>query len=406
MFEISLFSASLRHCGYCILHHFSIVTVKIYNINNTSTGKITYLINILKNKCAALTQRTVTSGFDGFVDTITKIIRDKPEQKPAIFFKTIKEFGNYILEKEGTSFSLELQEQNIKLGGNMPIMANALAQFGINVNCIGALGYPQNHTVFKAFPKNCRFYSFADPGTSTAFEFNDGKIMLAQMGSLNNLGWNKIKDIVGIDTLINLYRESDLISIVNWSEIDASTDIWKGIVKDVLPQYARPGKEQVAFFDLSDCSKRSNESISEALLLLKEFEKYTKVILSLNKNEARYIFQVLYNKDAYDDLTSLGERIFEKLKIDVLLLHSSKESVAFNKEGRSFCKSFFINNPVISTGAGDNFNAGFCAAQLSELNLELSLVFANSVAGFYVKNGISPRWTDVINFLEETRRFL
>ena len=52
------------------------------------------------------------------------------------------------------------------------------------------------------------------------------------MGSLNTLGWDKIKNIIGIDTLINLYKESDLLCIVNWSEIDASSDIWKGILKD------------------------------------------------------------------------------------------------------------------------------------------------------------------------------
>ena len=345
-------------------------------------------------------------GFDGFVDSIVKIIKNKPEQKPPTFFNTIREFGNYIIEKEGTSFSLELLEQNLKLGGNMPITANALGCLGMNVNCVGALGYPQTHTVFKNFPSNCRFYSFADPGTSTAFEFNDGKIMLAQMGSLNTLGWDKIKNIIGIDTLINLYRESDLLCIVNWSEIDASSDIWKGILKDVFSQYAKPGKKQISFFDLSDCSKRTSALISEALLLLKEFGQYTKVALSLNKNETRYIYKVIYNKDPGDDLSFMGERIFQKLKIDILLLHSSKEAVAFNNEGRFACATFFINNPIISTGAGDNFNAGFCAAQLLKLDLESSVVFANSVAGFYVKTAISPQLADAINFLEETKSAL
>jgi pfkB family carbohydrate kinase len=348
-------------------------------------------------------EKRVTAGFDGFVDIIAKIIRNKPEQEPPTFFNTIREFGNYILEKEGTSFSLELLEQNLKLGGNMPIMANALGKLGMNVNCVGALGYPQMHTVFKDFPSNCRFYSFADPGTSTAFEFNDGKIMLAQMGSLNTLGWNKIKNIIGIDTLINLYGESDLLCMVNWSEIDASSDIWEGILKDVFPHYAKPGKKQVAFFDLSDCSKRTSESVNEALMLLKEFGKYTEVGLSLNKNEARYIYQVMYNKEAGDDLSFLGERIFEKLKIDILVLHSPKEAVAFNNEGRSGCNSFFIKNPTMSTGAGDNFNSGFCAAQLLKLDLESSLIFANSVAGFYVKTGISPQLADAINFLDEMK---
>ena len=285
----------------------------------------------------------------------------------------------------------------------MPITTNALGRLGMSVNCVGALGYPQTHIVFKDFPSNCRFYSFADPGTATAFEFNDGKIMFAQMGSLNTLGWDKIKNIIGIDTLINLYKESDLLCMVNWSEIDASSDIWKGILKDVFPQYAKPGKKQIAFFDLSDCSKRTSESVSEVFILLKEFAQYTKVGLGLNKNEARYIYQVMYNKEPGDDLAFLGERIFEKLKIDILILHSPKEAFAFNDEGKFTCKSFFVNTPMMSTGAGDNFNAGFCAAQLLKLDLESSLIFANSVAGFYIKTGISPQLADAIKFLEESK---
>ena len=31
----------------------------------------------------------------------------------------------------------------------MPITANALGRLGMNVNCVGALGYPQTHTVLR-----------------------------------------------------------------------------------------------------------------------------------------------------------------------------------------------------------------------------------------------------------------
>src|SRR5258706_6941693 len=192
------------------------------------------LADSIRHKEQLLATKKVTAGFDGFIDTLAKIIRSK-EQQSIDFFNKIKEFGNYILEKEGSSFSLELQEISIRHGGNMPIMANALGQLGVQVNCIGALGYPQIHTAFKSLSPNCRFYSFAEPGTSAAYEFNDGKIFLASMGKLNITGWNEIKSRIGLETLIQLYKECDLISIVNWSEIDSSSEIWKGILKDILP---------------------------------------------------------------------------------------------------------------------------------------------------------------------------
>jgi len=362
-------------------------------------NQLSNLADTLKQREHLLAAKKVTIGFDGFIDTIAKIIHNKEEQSIA-FFNRIKEFGNYILEKEGSSFSLELQEISVRHGGNMPITANALGQLGIQVNCIGATGYPRIHPAFESISPNCSFYSFAEPGTSAAYEFNDGKIFLASMGKLNSTGWNEIKSRVGLDTLIQLYKECDLISIVNWSEIDLSSEIWKGILKDILPAYTGPHKKQIAFFDLSDCSKRTGKEISEVFSLLEEFSLYTKVILSVNRNEARLLHKVLYKKDSHDDLAQLGQSIFQKLQTNTLVVHSSKEAIAYNNEEMFKAGSFFTETPVISTGAGDNFNAGFCAAQLSALDMQSSVIFANAVSGLYIRTGASPMLKDVIRFFE------
>jgi len=361
--------------------------------------KIVHLASAIQNNGHHLARKKVTAGFDGFIDAIIKIIKKKQPKKISLF-TTIKEFGNYIIEKEGTSFSLEVEEHNKKLGGNMPIMANALGQMGISVNCIGALGYPHPHPIFKNLSQNCTLFSFADPGTATAYEFKDGKIMLAQMGELNTTGWEKIKELIGTDTLTRHYKESDLVCFLNWSEIDASTDIWKGLLKDVLPTYSDRSEKQIAFFDLSDCSKRSRESIAEALELIQEFGKYMKVVLGLNKNEARIIYQSLYNKKSKKDLFATGKKIFEKLTIEILVLHSAGEAMAFTNNEQVKVDSFFTSEPKMSTGAGDNFNAGFCTGQLLELDLESSVMLANAVSGCYIRKGISPPLPDIIHFLK------
>ena len=357
----------------------------------TETKKIAALISTIRKKRDELASKKVTAGFDGFVDTIVRIVRSKAEATP-VLFNHIKEFGEYILEKQAGSFSLEIEEISSKAGGNMPIMANALGRLGISVNCLGALGYPQTHPAFKEFPPRCRIYSFADPGTSTAFEFNDGKMMLAQMGALNKTGWNEIKNIIGIDTLIELYKECDMLCTLNWSEIDASTDIWKGLLKEVFAKLTG-NKNQIAFFDLSDCSKRSAGSIKEVFELLLEFAQHTKLILSLNKNETRIVCSALYDEDPGKDLEGAGKKIFEKIGSGILLIHTSREALAFDKEGIVRTQSFFIQDPLVSTGAGDNFNAGFAAAQLLDLDIESSLLMANAVAALYVKSGVASSLT-------------
>jgi len=242
----------------------------VTSFNDLPAERKAELITAVANSADGLKGKKITAGFDGFIDTIVKIIKEKDEQQGTTVFGTIKEFGEYIIEKQGASFSLELETETIKLGGNMPIMANALGRFGIPVNCIGTLGYPQVHPVLKNISSNCSLYSFAEPGSSTAHEFNDGKMLIAAMGAVNTSGWEKIVDLIGIDTLIGLYQESQLICILNWSEIDVSTDIWTGLLKSILPSY-KTEQKQVSFFDLSDCSKRNGEAITEALHLLNGF---------------------------------------------------------------------------------------------------------------------------------------
>jgi sugar/nucleoside kinase (ribokinase family) len=359
------------------------------------------LCDIIVRNEKTLATKTSTAGFDGFVDTIVRIIRSKEPGLPHTFFTTTSEFGAYIVGKGGTSFGLEVEERKIKLGGNMPIMAHALGTFGVHVNCIGALGYPEIHPVFKNISSNCHVYSFAGPGASTAFEFNDGKIMFAQMGELNSFGWEKIKQAVGLNTLLKLYESSDLLCVVNWSEIDMSSDIWKGVLKDIFPCYDTQSRNQTALFDLSDFSKRSPEAIREALGLIREFSVHARVTLSLNKNETRNIFELLYHQPPVDDFFEMGTQMFERLGVEILLLHSPKEAIAIDHNGVFSSPTFFVEQPKISTGAGDHFNAGFSAARLLKMDLRRSLVFANAVSASYVKTGVSPHLSEVAAFLSQ-----
>ena len=371
----------------------------ITSFNDLPAERKAELITAISHSTSALKGKKITAGFDGFIDTIARIIKDKEEHKDPAVFSTIKQFGEYIIEKQGASFSLELETQAIKLGGNMPIMANALGRFGISVNCIGTLGYPQVHPVLKNISPNCNLHSFAEPGTSTAHEFNDGKMLIAQMGAVNESGWDKIVEVIGIDTLIRLYNECQLMCILNWSEIDVSTDIWKGLLKSILPSY-KVNQKQLAFFDLSDCSKRSTGAITEALNLLNGFSQYTDVILSLNKNETGVIYRTIFNKNPAETLADTGTELFKKMSLHTLLIHTSKEVIAINKEQMVVMKTFFTPKPKMSTGAGDNFNAGFCAGLLLELDPELAIVLANAFSGFYVRTGVSAEAKDIIEFLQ------
>lgn len=362
-------------------------------------NKHTSLVQVLENNISKLSSKKVTAGFDGFIDTLIRTIKSKQNNEPE-FFSSINEFGNYILSKSSGNCSIEYEVIDTKLGGNMPITSNALGNLGVHVNCIGAFGYPHVRTIFNTLSKNCTLHSFTEPGIATAYEFKDGKIIFGEAKALNTVDWNELKHIIGIEKLIELFKESDLFCLLNWSEIDTSTSIWKGLLNDVLPAYKKE-KKQTIFVDLSDCSKRSKESILEMLSLLRSFAEYAKVILSINRNESRMIYKMACNENIPEDFKELCSELFTQLGIDMLVFHSSATSYVFTKNNCVEGESFFIKDPLFSTGAGDNFNAGFIAAQLLELDNEDALTLANAIAAQYIQSGISPTKDDTILFLEK-----
>ncbi len=237
---------------------------KEFSLTELLASKKDVLLPALKNCETQLQHKRITAGFDGFIDTIGGIIKKKQATQSPSFFKTIKQFGEYIISKQAASFSLEMEEHNVRPGGNMPIMSLTLANLGASVNCIGALGYPEINPVFSTLADSCELYSFAEPGYSTAFEFQDGKMFLAKMGALNKTGWKEIKDILGLEKIRSLFTDNDMVCLLNWSEIDASADIWKGLLADVFTTSPK-NKKQYIFVDLSDCSKRPKDAVVESI---------------------------------------------------------------------------------------------------------------------------------------------
>lgn len=355
----------------------------------------------LQNAAPVLASKKVAAGFDGFVDSIVKVVNYKTKNSGTVFFDTIGEFGSYISGKSGSGFSLESEEMVQKLGGNMPIMANAMGQMGISINCAGAFGVPTIAPAFAGMHSNCKLFSYTNPGFTTAMEFADGKIMLAQMTDLNHSDWDTIKKAIGLEKLTEIFTAADLVCLVNWSELDHSNHIWEGLLTDVFLKQETNLSDKQFFFDLSDCSKRGAEAIQSALKLIAQFSRYGKVTLSLNRNEANILYKSLINTDPPADLQLTGNELFTRLKTDTLIIHSSKISVAWNSKGTYLSEPDFITKPIISTGAGDNFNAGYCIAMLLGLDPEPALVMANTVSNIYIKTGESPGIDTLITYISK-----
>ena len=59
----------------------------------------------------------------------------------------------------------------------------------------------------------------------------------------------------------------------------------------------------------------------------------------------------------------------------------------------------FDPKPLITTGAGDHFNSGFCLGKLLGLTTQQCLLTGVTTSGFYVRTGQSPAVPDLASML-------
>src|SRR3954452_16070219 len=140
-------------------------------------------------------------GLDGFVDNIIAVVDKRHDLEKYDRVRTIDVLGDKIKGAAGQSSNYELVVTQQKLGGNGPIMANALAALGLDVTYVGNLGYPEIHPVFKPLADRAHVISIAEPGYTDALEFEDGKLMLGKHESLKDVNWDNLLGRVGKDKL-------------------------------------------------------------------------------------------------------------------------------------------------------------------------------------------------------------
>jgi sugar/nucleoside kinase (ribokinase family) len=347
-------------------------------------------------------QMTAFVGLDGFVDEILHVVDKREDAERYQRLPTIAKLAERLAGAAGRSTNIELVGQVTKLGGNGPIMANALASFGLQVTYLGILGYPNIHPVFSEFAKKARVHSIAEPGYTDALEFDDGKIMLGKHQSLKQMNWENILARFGRDKLAAGLGSADLVGFVNWTMLTYMSEIWSAVLKEICP--AMNGPRRKLFIDLADPEKRTDEDIARALELITAFQEYFDVILGLNEKEAHEIGCALDLKTADSSrgaLLSLSREIHARLKIDTVVIHPTAYALATGPDGTALADGPFTPKPSITTGAGDHFNSGFCLGKLLGFATEQCLLTGVTTSGHYVRTGQSPSIRDLAAMLRK-----
>jgi sugar/nucleoside kinase (ribokinase family) len=343
---------------------------------------------------------TAFVGLDGFVDDIVHVVDKRHNAQSFDRLPTIAKFSERLAGAAGKSTNIELVSQLTKLGGNGPIMANALAALGLKVTYLGALGYPAVHPVFASFCQRAEVHSISQPGLTNALEFEDGKLMLSQTAQLNDVTWANIQSRFGRDKFARHFGADNLIAFVNWTMIPFMSDLWQSLQTELCPGLGGP--RRMIFFDLADPQKRTREDITQALDLIRRFAAHFDVCLGLNEKEAGELSHVLglpIRPDSPEGLAALARDMIAKLGIQTLVIHPVTYALAVSGDVVDIVAGPHIQKPLITTGAGDHFNAGFCLGKLLGLENKMCVLTGVTTSGYYVRTAQSPAITDLAGML-------
>jgi sugar/nucleoside kinase (ribokinase family) len=340
-----------------------------------------------------------TVGLDGFVDEIIEVVDKRHAHDRYDSIDSIEELARKFAGAAGQSGNYELVVKQMKLGGNGPIMANALACLGVSVTYIGNLGYPNIHPVFAEFAKRTRVISVGEPAHTDALEFADGKLMLGKLTPLNDVNWDNLVSRVGREQLKQLMSNSQLIGMVNWTMLPHMSRIWAKLLDEAIPNRERHARK--LFIDLADPEKRTAGDVLDALKLLTRFQDQVDVILGLNLKESAEIADVLGLPGACDPEGAIEQTagaIRDALKLSCVVIHPRRGAAAATELHTARFDGPFVKQPKISTGAGDHFNAGFCLGAVLGMSLEESLCCGCATSGYYVRTADSPTAPQLAEF--------
>lgn len=343
------------------------------------------------SKKEIIQKKTVSIGFDGFVDLVIRPVEKRQDEKNCTYFPTIDKFGEKITSLAGRSGNIELIVNSTDFGGCGPHYANGLANMGVSCTCVGAMGYPEKNTVFALNP-NCKTISISEPGYSYVFEFGDGKIIMSDIEKISRLRWSDLIERISIDELVEIFDSADIITLVNWSYLVHFHEIYEKFLEIVMPRLSK--KDRKIYIDIADCAKRQPEEIKAALKMFGKYSAYAPTYLGLNKSEAMVMHSIL-GEGEYKGSLPIARAIKEFSGIGTVIIHPVDSSAAVFDGGEVEVEGILCEKPKKTTGGGDNFNSGFCAGLLGDLDIKSCLISGMTTSYLYVKNGHCNSFSDI-----------
>lgn len=343
----------------------------------------------------------ITLGLDGFVDEVWQVLAKRNSHTDYILFDKMQDFAKSVYDAGKGGYANEIIRKRRVYGGCVCNTGKAAGKLGCSLTMIGMFGKPALDPVFKEFQETYSLTSIADPAICQIFEFTDGKLMFPYVAETFDLNWQFLSNALPKEDLAAI-MDADIVSIGYWSQLPAFDELITGLCENFLIK----NRCRRIFFDFADIRKRTQESLEQTLKVLAKYNEKLPMTLSLNEHEANLLFSYMGKNFDWKNPGAVEEHIEyvrKKAGLDELIAHTPYFAAAATAgEGTATVMQRYCEDPIITTGAGDNFNGGYLAACLGEnkLNLAQRLFVGNATTGFYIRNGYSPDKTDLIGEME------
>jgi hypothetical protein len=337
-------------------------------------------------------------GFDGFIDTFVRL------QAPA----SMADFGPKVAAAAGIAASYPARHLGEKFGGNGPLFAAAMHDIhagAIDVTYIGAMGCGEVLPIYQEAlgGKLKRLFTLAAPAHTTCLEFTDGKVMLCDMAACGEVTWERLLECVGPAALDAELQAAGFISAVNWGKLPHAGAIWSNLAAR-LAALGVPAKEVWFFMDLAEFETRPLADREDLLARIGPITRQCRTLLSFNLKEAWQMGEVF--GEAYHGrmdaaaVAELAALLRSRIAVDRVIIHPNDGAACASAAGTVYVPGPYCREPLISTGAGDNFGAGCLAAALRGLDDAGILLAGNCASGHFVRSGRSAAFPDMVQLLD------
>ena len=356
----------------------------------------------LRNCCNELPanppEKRTVHGFDGYIDRVRIMVESRTGPNDFQRMRSLATLEQRIGESVAlnNSCSIEWEERDQRAGGHTSHLGRAFATLGFDPTVVGTYGTPPE-AIFEQELTGCSLVSIGSPSYSDAVEFNDGKFMINEIGSMETLDWETLHNHVDLSSLIKIIDGADALSTGYWSTMPFLSSIWDGLRTDIWPSLSNPPK--MVFVDPADVRRMSDKRIKRGLRPLKQLNNRIQVTVSANRRETGVLASL--SGDDGNDFKTVAQQAKDVLEVSRYLAHTVDRSILVTDDITTVAQTPRVAEPELTASAGDHFNAGFILGDILGLSDTASLMLGNVVANWFVRHGRPPEYDELLDFLDE-----